>query len=101
MDKIRDRIIEGDCKTTIEMTVGEEIMGTCKIIEVTIIEVDIETITETHIETIIEMTTEMKTLEEVEIGLEKDITHVTLEGMTETVIDLHQGQDQDQDQGLV
>ena len=91
--KIIDRIIEEDCKATIEMTIGVEIIGRCKIIEVRIIEVDIETITE--------MTTEMTHLEEVEVGLEKNVTHVTLEGMTEAVLDLHQGQDEDQDQGLV
>ena len=41
----------------------------------------------------------MTILEEVGVGLEKDNTHATLEGMTEAVVDPHQGQDQDQ--GLV
>ena len=87
----------GVLKTIIEMTLGEEIIERCKAIEVRIIEVDvetfIETIIETHTETTIEMTIEMTILEEVEVGLEKDNTHVTLEGMTEAVLDQDQGPD--------
>ena len=57
-----DRIIEEACSMLIiiEMTLEEKIVEKCKIIEVRIIEVDIET------------TIEMTILEEVEIGLEKD-----------------------------
>ena len=60
------RIIEGDHNMLIiiEVTLGEEILGKCKIIEVSITEVDVET------------TTEMTVLEEVEIGLGKDNTPV-------------------------
>ena len=42
---------------------------------------------ETITETTIGMTIEMTTLEKVEVGLGKDNTHVTLEGMTEAVVD--------------
>ena len=59
----------------IEMTLGEEILGKCKIIEIRIIEVDIET------------TIEMAILEEVEVCLGKDNTQVTLEGMIKAVVD--------------
>ena len=48
MDKITDRIIEGDHKTIIGITLGEEITGRHKPIEVRIIEVDVETITEMY-----------------------------------------------------
>ena len=89
MDKITDRIIEGDHKTITEMTLGEEIMGRCKIIEVRIIEVDVETI--------IEMKIELTILEQAEVGLGKDVTHVTLRRTTEAKVHLHQGQAQDQD----
>ena len=72
-----DRIIEEDCSMLIiiEMTLGEEILGKHKIIEVSIIEVDVET------------TIEMITLEEVEVGPGKDNIQVTLEGMMEAVTD--------------
>ena len=101
MDKITYRITEEDWKTTKEMTLGEEITGRHKIIEVRIIGVDIETITETCIGTIIETTIELTTLEEAEVGLEKDITLVTLEGMMEVVAELHQVHVQDKDPDLV
>ena len=70
MDRIMDRNIKEDCSilTIIEMTLGEGILGKCKIIEVRIIEVDVET------------TIEMKIMEEVEVGLGKDSIWVTLEG---------------------
>ena len=57
-----DRIIEEGCNMLIiiEITLGEEILGQHKIIEVSIIEVDIET------------TKEMTILEEVEVGPGKD-----------------------------
>ena len=74
-----DRITEEDCKAVIEMTLGEEILGRHKTIEVRITKVDVET----------------TILEEVEVGLGKDKTQVMSEGMTEAVVD------QDQDQGLV
>ena len=91
IDRITERIIEGDCKIVIEMTLGEEIIGRCKIIEVRIMEVDIETI--------IGMTIEIIILEEVEVSLDKDNTQIILEGLTEAAVDSHLGQDQDQ--GLV
>ena len=71
-----DRIIEDGCNTLIiiEMTLVEEILGKCKIIEVSIIQVDIEAITETT------------TLEEVEVGLGKDSIQVILEGMIKGVV---------------
>ena len=62
---------------------------------------DAETITGTHTEAIIETTIEITILEEAEVNLEKDNTHITLEGMTEAVVDPHPGQDQDQDPGQV
>ena len=93
MAKITDRITEGNCKIVIERTLGEEIIGRCKIIEVNV---------ETIIETIIEMTIEMMPLTEVEeVGLEKDNTHITLEGITTVVVDPHQIQVQHQDTDLV
>ena len=66
------------------MTLGEEILGKQKIMEVSIIEVDIEAIIE------------MTILEEVEVGLGKDSIQVILEGMTKAVV-----ADQDQVQDLV
>ena len=60
--------------TIIEMTLREEILGGHKITEVNILEVDIK------------LTIEMKTLEEVEVGLEKDNIQVILEGMIEAVV---------------
>ena len=50
------------------------------------------TLTEVTIETTIGMI-----ILEVEVGLEKDNTHTTLEGMTESIVGPHWGQDQDQD----
>ena len=98
-----DRIIEGDHKIIINMTLGEEIIGKHRTIEVRIIEVDIETITETctkiTTETIIEITIEMTTLTEIEeVGLEKDNAHITLGGITEVVVDQHQDQHSGLDQ---
>ena len=57
-----DRFIEGGHNkiTIIELTLAEKTLEESKIIEVKISEVDIE------------VTIEMKTLEEVEVGLEKD-----------------------------
>ena len=60
-------------------------MEGCKIIEVKILEVDIE------------VTTELKTLEEVDVGIEKDSIQVILEVMIKAVVD----QDQVQDQVLI
>ena len=54
MDRTIDRIIGEYCKTVTEMTLGEETIGRCKVIEVRIIEVDVETITEVAIEIVIE-----------------------------------------------
>ena len=48
MDKITDRIIEGDHKMIKEMTLGDEIIGRCKITEVTNTEVDVEIITDMY-----------------------------------------------------
>ena len=76
-----DRIIGEGHNTLIpiEMILGEKILGECKIIEVRILEVDIEVIIE------------MKTLEEVGVGLGKDNIQVILEGMAEAVaVDLDQ-----------
>ena len=42
----------------------------------------------------IEVTIEMKTLEEVEVGLEKDSIQVILEEMIKAVIDQHQARQQ-------
>ena len=50
------------------MTLGEKMLEECKIIKVKILEMDIEVIMET------------KTLEEVEVGLERDNIQVILEG---------------------
>ena len=75
-----DRITEEGCNmiTILEVTLGEEILEECKIIEVKISEVDIE------------VTIEMKTLEEVEIGLEIDIIQVISEEMIKAVVDQDQ-----------
>ena len=72
-----DRITEEGCNMLIiiEMTLEEEILEECKIIEASIIEVDIEAVIE------------MITLEEVEVGLEKDNSQVILEGMIEAVVE--------------
>ena len=76
-----DRIIEEDCTMLIiiEKTLGEEILGKAKIMEVSITEVDIEAIIE------------MIILEEVEVGLWKDSIQVILEGMMKPLVS-----DQDQ-----
>ena len=63
------------------MTLGEEILGIHKIVEVRIIEVGIET------------TIEMTILEEVEVGLGKDNTQVIFEGMIEAIVDQDQVQE--------
>ena len=60
------------------MTLGEEILGKSKIIEVSCIEVNIYA------------TIEMTILEEVEVGPGKDSTQVTLEGMIKAVVDQDQ-----------
>ena len=77
-----DRILEEghNMLTIIEMTFEENILERCKIIEVKILKADID------------ITIEMMTLEEVEVGLEKDNIQVILEGMIEAVV-----VDQDQD----
>ena len=66
-----DRITEegNNMLLIIEMTLGEEILGKCKIKEISIIDVNIETIIE------------MTNLEEVDVGLGKEIILVILEGM--------------------
>ena len=75
-----DRIVEEghNMLTIIEMTLGEEILEECKTKEVQILEVDIE------------ITIEMKTLEEAEVGLEKDNIQVILEWIIEAVVDQDQ-----------
>ena len=75
-----DRIIEegSNMITVIEMTLGEEILEEHKIIEVKISEVDIK------------VTIEMKTLEEVEVDLEKDSIQVILEEMIKAIVDQDQ-----------
>ena len=94
-----------------EMTLGAEIIGRHKIIEVKIIEMEVEKITEMITEATIEMTRETTTktitettvgmtidmtiLEEIEVGLEKDNSQVIIKGMIKAVVD------QDQVQGLV
>ena len=71
-----DRIIEeGHVLTIIGMALGQEILGKCKFIEVKTLEVDIE------------VTIEMTTLEEVEVGLEKESIQVILEEMIKAVVD--------------
>ena len=71
-----DRTIEEghNILTIIEMTLGEETLEKPKIIEVKILEVDIE------------VTIEMKTLEEVEVDLEKDNIQEILEGMIRAIV---------------
>ena len=64
-----------------EVTLGEEILEECKIIEVTLLERDIE------------VTLEMTTLKQEEVGLEKDSIQVFLEEMSKVVIDLDQVQE--------
>ena len=75
------RIIEDghNMLTIIEITSEEEILKECKIIEVKILEVDIE------------VTIKVKTLEEVEVDLEKDNIQVIIEGMIKAVV-VHQDQ---------
>ena len=72
-----NRIIEEGCNmtTTIEVTLGDEILEDGKIIVVKISEMDIE------------VSIKMKTLEEVEVGLEKDSIDVMYEGMIKAVVD--------------
>ena len=71
-----DRIIEEghNMLIIIEMTLGEEILGNHKIMEVSIIELDIETIIEITI------------LEEVKIGPGKDNIQVILAGMIKAAV---------------
>ena len=74
-----DRLIEKGCNITIkEVNLGEEITEKCKIIELKILEMDVE------------VTIEMKTLVEVEVGLEKDSTQVILEEVIKAVVDQDQ-----------
>ena len=63
----------GSMLIPIEMILEETILEECRIIEVRILEV------------VIEVIIEMTTLEEVEVGLEKDNIQVILEGMAEAV----------------
>ena len=79
-----DKSIEEGCSIIkiIELTLGEEIREEHKITEVRISEVDIE------------VTLGMITLDEVEVGLEKDSTQVTSDEMREAVVDLDQVQEQ-------
>ena len=67
------------------MTLGEKILQECKITEVKILEV------------VTEVTIEMRTLEEVEVGLQKDSIEVVLEEMIKAVVD----QDQVQEKVLI
>ena len=75
IDFSMDRIMEEDhhMLIPIEMILEETVLEECRIIELRILEVDIEVIIETS------------TLEEVEVGLEKENIKVILEGMTEAV----------------
>ena len=77
VDLSMNRIIGEGCNmiTIIKVTLGEEILEEHNIIEVKISEVDIE------------VTIEMKTLEEVEVGLEKDCIQVILEETIKAVAD--------------
>ena len=79
MDKT---IEEGQHMIKIDVTLEEETSEGCKIVEVRILEVDIE------------VNLGMTTLEEVEVGLEKDITQVTSEEMREAVTGQYQVQEQ-------
>ena len=76
VDLSTDRIVEEGYNmiTIIEVSLGEEIIKECKMIEVKILEVDIE------------VTIEMKTLEEMEDGLEKDSIQVILKEMIKSVV---------------
>ena len=71
-----DKITEEGCNMLIilEMTLGEEILGKCKSIEVKILEGDMEAIME------------RTSMEEVEIGLGKDNIHIISEGMIKAVL---------------
>ena len=72
-----DKIIEEGCNMIIiiEVTlVGEEILEEYKIFEVKISQLDIE------------VTIETKTLEEAEVGIEKDSIHIILEKMINVVV---------------
>ena len=87
MELSMDRIIEegNSMLTIIGMTLGQDILEECKIIEVKILEVDIE------------VTIEMKTLAWVEVGLEKDSIQEILEETIKAVV----GQDQVWEQVLI
>ena len=78
-----DKILEEDCTMIkiLDIILRKVILGECKILEVRILEVDIE------------VTLGIITLEEVEVGLEKDNTWVTLEEMRKTVLDHDQVQE--------
>ena len=93
-----NHIVQTDHETTTEMTIGQKIIGGPRI---TSTEIDIEIITDAHmkigirtvikisiktgmkidIETSTEITIEMIAMTEIEVGLEKDIAHITLEKM--------------------
>ena len=79
-----DRIIEESHNmiTIIEVTLGVEILEECRITEVKILEVDIEA------------TIKLKTLEEVEIDLQKDSIQVILEETIKVVVAQDQVQEQ-------
>ena len=78
-----DRIIEEghNMLTIIEVTLEEEILEECKIIEVKILEVDIE------------VTIEIKISEEGEVDLEKDSIQIILERIIKVVVDQDQVQE--------
>ena len=78
-----DRIIEEGCNMIkiIQVTSGQEILEECKITEVKILGVDIE------------VTIKMKTLERVEVDLEKDSFQVILGEMIKAVVDQDQAQE--------
>ena len=85
---IENRIMGVDCKIIIEMTLGEESLGRCKVIEVSrIMEVNVETILEFTTEITMIMTIEMIILEEVEVGPGKDNHQVIIGGMIEAAVD--------------
>ena len=75
-----DRIIEDSHNIIkiLEMTLGEEILEECRNMEVKILKVDIE------------VAIEMRTLKEVEVGLEIDSIQVILEEMIKAVVDQDQ-----------
>ena len=79
-----DKIFEEGCSMIkiIEVILGKAILEECKIIEFKILEVGIE------------VTLGTLTLEEVEVGIEKDSTQATLGEMREAAVDQDQVQEQ-------